>query len=380
MGMKNLIDRIPGLKTGGAYKNIRTLLRHKLVHHDSTKYDGYRLTNLGYDFPAIKTMVNRGLIVGVGRQIGVGKESDIFEVVAEDGQTLALKLHRLSFRAVKSKRDYLKHRRICFRVEEYLCPPKKPQKLHSWLGVNKLRNEYPALAEKYQVKKIIGFGGQASVFKVLRRKDGQAFAVKTILDNSGDGYFDREDRTLATLGYSNAGIIHLEESLPDRLPDRKQVRHLVLELCDYNLYERIALKGVLSEHEAAKIIAPLGKTLGQVHEEGFIHCDVKPENVLLADRESNDDCCVPKLCDFGRAVLRIRGGFRASGPSQGGDEEDIRERDEQWLGRPPRRVLLGWLSDGARDLIRGMTAGDADNRLVIKEILNHEWIKRHSSK
>ncbi|MCO5612488.1 hypothetical protein L7F22_066756 [Adiantum nelumboides] len=120
MGMKNheivpteLIERIAGLKHGGTYKNVKTLLRHKLVHHDSSKYDGYRLTNLGYDFLAIKTMVNRGLIVGVGRQIGVGKESDIFEVVSEDGQTLALKLHRLgrtSFRAVKSKRDYLKHR------------------------------------------------------------------------------------------------------------------------------------------------------------------------------------------------------------------------------------------------------------------------------
>lgn len=120
MGMKNheivpteLIERIAGLKHGGTYKNVKTLLRHKLVHHDSSKYDGYRLTNLGYDFLAIKTMVNRGLIAGVGRQIGVGKESDIFEVVAEDGQTMALKLHRLgrtSFRAVKSKRDYLKHR------------------------------------------------------------------------------------------------------------------------------------------------------------------------------------------------------------------------------------------------------------------------------
>ncbi|MCO5568119.1 hypothetical protein L7F22_021815 [Adiantum nelumboides] len=108
-----LIERIAGLKHGGTYKNVKTLLRHKLVHHDSSKYDGYRLTNLGYDFLAIKTMANRGLIVGVGRQIGIGKESDIFEVVSEDGQTLALKLHRLgrtSFRAVKSKRDYLKHR------------------------------------------------------------------------------------------------------------------------------------------------------------------------------------------------------------------------------------------------------------------------------
>lgn len=38
---------------------------------------------------------------------------DIFEVATEDGTVLAMKLHRLgriSFRAVKSKRDYLRHR------------------------------------------------------------------------------------------------------------------------------------------------------------------------------------------------------------------------------------------------------------------------------
>jgi RIO-like serine/threonine protein kinase len=44
MGMKNheivpaeLVDRIAGLKHGGAFKNMKTLLRHKLVHHDSSK-------------------------------------------------------------------------------------------------------------------------------------------------------------------------------------------------------------------------------------------------------------------------------------------------------------------------------------------------------
>ena len=179
------------------------------MHHENVNYDGYRLTYLGYDFLAIKAFVNRGVITSVGRQIGVGKESDIFEVPAhlrqstahsksaysisktrllqfpfdafkikvhpqstgspavgsgivpildwsysrpilslcpampsstihalgvgdgralkliepticacaqvsnEDGEIMALKLHRLgrtSFRAVKSKRDYLKHR------------------------------------------------------------------------------------------------------------------------------------------------------------------------------------------------------------------------------------------------------------------------------
>lgn len=40
--------------------------------------DGFRLTYLGYDFLAIKTLVNRGVFASVGRQIGVGKESGMF--------------------------------------------------------------------------------------------------------------------------------------------------------------------------------------------------------------------------------------------------------------------------------------------------------------
>ncbi|KAL9342817.1 hypothetical protein Peur_063248 [Populus x canadensis] len=120
MGMRNheivpaeLIDRIASLKHGGTYKVLKNLLKHKLVHHDSSKYDGFRLTYLGYDFLAIKTLVNRGVISSVGRKLGTGKESDIYEVASEDGTVLAMKLHRLgrvSFRAVKSKRDYLRHR------------------------------------------------------------------------------------------------------------------------------------------------------------------------------------------------------------------------------------------------------------------------------
>ncbi|RLN03686.1 serine/threonine-protein kinase rio2 [Panicum miliaceum] len=115
MGMRNheivpaeLVDRIAGLKHGGTYKVLRNLLKNKLVHHDATKYDGYRLTYLGYDFLAIKTLGHKKLIL---KSLWY---PDIFEVATEDGTVLAMKLHRLgrtSFRAVKSKRDYLRHRR-----------------------------------------------------------------------------------------------------------------------------------------------------------------------------------------------------------------------------------------------------------------------------
>lgn len=136
---------------GGVVRCLKSLLRQKLVHHDNSKYDGYRLTSLGYDFLALKALVSRcsiaffhqesarlgeiqskflcplntgctgsrttrgsalnasvsahlehcdfpmgfthttsgavnnrvcgrGSITAVGRQIGVGKESDVYEV------------------------------------------------------------------------------------------------------------------------------------------------------------------------------------------------------------------------------------------------------------------------------------------------------------
>jgi RIO kinase 2 len=77
--------------------------------------DGYRLTYGGYDFLAMKTFSKRTTVTSIGNQIGVGKEADVYVVAGgEDEQQRVLKIHRLgriSFRAIKSKRDYLQKRR-----------------------------------------------------------------------------------------------------------------------------------------------------------------------------------------------------------------------------------------------------------------------------
>jgi RIO kinase 2 len=75
---------------------------------------GYRLTNLGYDFLALKALTSRQSVRSVGNQIGVGKESDIYIAANDDDDQVVMKLHRLgrtSFRQLKNKRDYLKHRK-----------------------------------------------------------------------------------------------------------------------------------------------------------------------------------------------------------------------------------------------------------------------------
>lgn len=65
---------------------------------------------MGYDYLALRAFCARGSVAAVGRRVGVGKESDVYEVIDKNGRELILKLHRLgrvSFRAIKSKRDYM---------------------------------------------------------------------------------------------------------------------------------------------------------------------------------------------------------------------------------------------------------------------------------
>lgn len=90
--------------SAAAFKIINTLHRNKLIYHESKKYDGYRLTYLGYDYLALRTYVARGLISGLGRRIGVGKEADIYECTNEAGEIMVLKIHRSATTANASRK------------------------------------------------------------------------------------------------------------------------------------------------------------------------------------------------------------------------------------------------------------------------------------
>ncbi|XP_059155423.1 serine/threonine-protein kinase RIO2-like [Physella acuta] len=123
MGMKNhelvpaaLVAAIAHLPAGGSHKKLRELHKHGLVAYEqgNKRFSGYRLTNAGYDYLALKVLTEKDVIYSVGNQIGVGKESDVYIVADEEEQQYALKLHRLGrtcFRQIKNKRDYLKYRK-----------------------------------------------------------------------------------------------------------------------------------------------------------------------------------------------------------------------------------------------------------------------------
>ncbi|KAG5498648.1 hypothetical protein JKF63_02934 [Porcisia hertigi] len=104
-----LVERIAQLPHGGCRKRLNNLLKHKMIHHENTMYDGYAMKYGAYDYLALRTLSKRGTCTGVGHRIGCGKESDIILVRDEAGHDCVLKLQRLgrcSFRSVTRNRDY----------------------------------------------------------------------------------------------------------------------------------------------------------------------------------------------------------------------------------------------------------------------------------
>ncbi|KAJ5690291.1 Serine/threonine-protein kinase rio2 [Penicillium macrosclerotiorum] len=110
-----LISQLSGLRGGsGVHRSISNLAKTKLIAKvKNAKYDGYRLTYGGLDYLALNAHQKQKVVYSVGNQIGVGKESDIVVVAHSSGSQRILKIHRLgriSFRTVKTNRDYLRHR------------------------------------------------------------------------------------------------------------------------------------------------------------------------------------------------------------------------------------------------------------------------------
>ncbi|TDZ14707.1 Serine/threonine-protein kinase rio2 [Colletotrichum orbiculare MAFF 240422] len=111
-----LIEKLSRLRGGvnGVHRCISNLAKVGLIAKvKEAKYDGYRLSYGGLDYLAMHTYSTRKEVYSVGSRVGVGKESDIVMVADDRGKQLILKIHRLgriSFRTVKSNRDYLKNK------------------------------------------------------------------------------------------------------------------------------------------------------------------------------------------------------------------------------------------------------------------------------
>jgi eukaryotic-like serine/threonine-protein kinase len=150
------------------------------------------------------------------------------------------------------------------------------------------------IAGRYEVEELVGHGGMSSVYKAHDSLLERHVALKILHEqyNGDEDFverFKREARSVAQLQHPNiVTVIDRGEE------DGRQ--YIVFEYIDgENLKERIVREGRLDVGEALEIALEVARGLAFAHDNGLVHRDVKPQNVLL-----NGDGRA-KVTDFGIA-------------------------------------------------------------------------------
>jgi diguanylate cyclase (GGDEF)-like protein len=156
------------------------------------------------------------------------------------------------------------------------------------------------IASRYNVIKKLGEGGMGLVSLVEDTTNGQKVALKVLSAKLGATEetiltFKQEFRTMSQLQHPNCCAVYDFGLLPDGAP------WLTMEVVPGHGLDELVPEG-FSEEEFTKIFTQLLLALGYVHQLGFVHCDIKSENVRVKPvelDENGNELPKVKLMDFG---------------------------------------------------------------------------------
>ena len=218
----------------------------------------------------------------------------------------------------------------------------------------------------YQMLRVLGQGGMGSVMLARAEKDGRAVAIKTLLPEVAVSEqslkrFMREIEVAAALQHPNI-VSYIEHGSHNGLV------YLVTEYISGMDAAKLAQTrgGKLDYREVVKIIEQTLAALDFAHNLGFVHRDIKEQNILVEGKNPNYRA---KLTDFGLSKSYKQTGM--SGVTMVGDvagtiaympPEQVRDFKEV---RPPSDIYAVGMT--AYSLLTGAHALDISPNAGISE-------------
>ena len=152
--------------------------------------------------------------------------------------------------------------------------------------------------DQYEILQVVGHGGMGIVLKAQDTRLNRVVAVKVLVPELASNAtarkrFSREAQAAAAVSHDHVVTIYVVEE-----GDGQQgLPYLVMEFIDgQSLQEKIDRDGPLEVKEILRIVRQTAAGLSAAHEQGLIHRDVKPSNILLQNGVQR-----VQITDFGLA-------------------------------------------------------------------------------
>ncbi len=146
----------------------------------------------------------------------------------------------------------------------------------------------------YEILQRLGTGGMGEVYRAKDTRLGREVAIKTLLLARGSepealSRFEKEARAACALNHPNIVTIY-------ELGEVNGTCYIAMELVTGETVRELLGSGPIPFRKAVAIAAQIADALARAHAIGIVHCDLKPENLMV----SGDTA---KILDFGLAKL-----------------------------------------------------------------------------
>lgn len=152
---------------------------------------------------------------------------------------------------------------------------------------------------KYRINSILGYGAMGTVYKATDEAINRTVAIKTIhphllLGESGEELLSRfKIEAMAAARCQHHNIVSIYD-----FGEHENAPYIVMEFVDgQSLESLLKTHSVLTLEQISTVFFSICDGLSYAHQQGIIHRDVKPSNIIVSDNNS------VKITDFGIAKI-----------------------------------------------------------------------------
>uniref|UniRef100_A0A0N5A493 non-specific serine/threonine protein kinase n=1 Tax=Parastrongyloides trichosuri TaxID=131310 RepID=A0A0N5A493_PARTI len=263
--------------------------------------------------------------------------------------------------------------------------------------------KHDSIYDYYDILEEIGTGAFGVVHRCVERATGNTFAAKFVntVSNSEKDTVRKEIHTMSELRHPSLINLH------DAFEDENQMAMIYEFMSGGELFEKVADdKNKMNEDEAMNYMKQICVALKHMHENNFVHLDLKPENIMFTTRKSSQ----LKLIDFGLTAkldpknpVKVTTGTAEFAAPEIASGNPVGYFTDMWSVGVLSYILLSGLSpfggetdeetlknvrncdwnmddssfDGisneAKDFIKRLLINESDKRMTIHEALDHPW-------